>query len=197
MLLTKPLLLTKPRVVIQGPMDSRESVEKKKKKKTYELYPGRLGCFSRDNEYRVHSACVVGVGGEGWVGGVSRSAGGGVGEDFVASPDEPLVWTLCSRERRGGGEEAEEVAEVLHADALIDVVQSRVSCEVGSDVFFVTALASAMTFSLASDENEWKNASKALAASSALTLLRHTRLGHKQVCNDSGWRALETVCCNF
>ena len=73
------------------------------------------------------------------------------------------------------------------------MVQVVCDGERGGDIYFATVLASAMSMSLACDVNEWKMAGRALVSTQNLQLQQQARIGHKQLCVDSGWQLLETV----
>ena len=140
-----------PRFVLEGPTGTQDQ---KWHEQCYELHPGRLARFSLHNEYRTIQTGAVGVGGEGWVSDVVMETGEGVADDS-------LVWTLVARRVDGpyGGGEGIAVA-------LINPLLSRAICvaegrvakgedgEAAGDIYFSAALASAMSLSLANDENE-------------------------------------------
>ena len=140
-----------PRFVLEGPTGSTDD---EGAAKCYELHPGRLAKFSLHNEYRSIQRGTVGVGGEGWMSDMIARTGEGVADD-------PVLWTLVARHRHGTYESGDG-----NAVALIDPVRSRAVCveegrqgkggdrDRGGDIYFSTALASAMNFSLATDENE-------------------------------------------
>ena len=140
-----------PRFVLEGPTGTPD---KKKNAKCYELHPGRLAHFSLHNEYRTIQSGAVGVGGEGWASDVVMGTSEGVADDS-------LVWTLVTRQGDGMYGVGEGIAV-----ALINPVLSRAICieegrrakgedgEGAGDIYFSTALVSAMSLSLAHDENE-------------------------------------------
>ncbi len=152
----------------------------------YELHPGRLLDFARDNAYR-----ALTVGGLG--GGSSAVPGiNGAKPEQMQAPDEPLLWTLVRRH---------PASKLPQALALINAAESRVECLRGVgmgagapvDLSFVVAVASAMTLSLASNEHEWKLAGQALQNITAGRLALAARAGQKRICHDNGWRVLASV----
>ena len=50
-----------------------------------------------------------------------------------------------------------------------------------------------MTLSLAKDEAEWKRATRMVALSKASQLQRQIQIGHKELCDDTGWVVLESL----
>ena len=145
----------------------------------YVLIPGRQLQFSLGNEYRLPVSVDVDVGGE-------------IGESAAeALADEAMFWTLLSV----------DVCNGIHqragkASALINVAQSRLQLANDAnacDVYFAVALGSAMTLSLAKDEAEWKRVTRMVGLSKASQLQRQIQIGHKELCDDTGWVVLESL----